>query len=189
MLDAVIQPTWEYRYYSFNSKWAPRQQVASMRDGCGDDYFVLFTQDGAILKGYSHESSAAEHVVKHGRPLPGMFDGVPNVFAAFLQEPAFSIAQTTFCYWRTHADRTWQTGRAQYPISADPNGAAALLAILQGDPIRYANWAEDYYEKSIDPAAVGRIYKQEALTIELVHALNPGITMQQLAADIAAIEY
>ena len=33
MLDALIQREWEYRYYSFDSKWADYGEMASMRKG------------------------------------------------------------------------------------------------------------------------------------------------------------
>ena len=55
MLDAIICPEWQYRYYSFNSKWSADAQVASMRDGCGDDWFLLFDHYGAALEGFLHE--------------------------------------------------------------------------------------------------------------------------------------
>jgi hypothetical protein len=42
MLDAIISPEWEYRYYSFDSKWAQGEMMASMRNGSGDEYFILF---------------------------------------------------------------------------------------------------------------------------------------------------
>src|SRR5436309_2216272 len=66
MLDAVLMPDWQYRYYSFDSKWAPGEQMASMRGGSGNSYFILFNRHGAILKGYDHEAAAAQHVVEHG---------------------------------------------------------------------------------------------------------------------------
>src|SRR5580700_5588368 len=109
MLDAILCPEWQYRYYSFNSKWSPGEQMASMRNGCGDGYFVLFNQHGAILKGYAHESAAAEWCVEHGKPLPGMFDGIPHRFERLLTEPAFSIDETTFCFWRKHGDQKWSS--------------------------------------------------------------------------------
>jgi hypothetical protein len=28
MLDAILSPEWEYRYYSFNSKWGPGEMMA-----------------------------------------------------------------------------------------------------------------------------------------------------------------
>jgi hypothetical protein len=56
-LDAIMSPEWEYRYYSFNSKWAEGEMMASMRNGSGDEYFILFNSEGAIMKGFAHESS------------------------------------------------------------------------------------------------------------------------------------
>ncbi len=38
ILDAIMSPDWEFRYYSFNSKWSEGEMMASMRDGSGDDY-------------------------------------------------------------------------------------------------------------------------------------------------------
>ena len=66
LLDAILSPDWQMRYYSFNSRWAQGQMMASMRDGSGDNWFLLFCQAGAILKGFAHESPMAE-----GRPWAG----------------------------------------------------------------------------------------------------------------------
>lgn len=49
MLDAVLSPEWEYRYYSFNSKWDLGESMASMRNGSGDEYFILFNKHGAAM--------------------------------------------------------------------------------------------------------------------------------------------
>jgi hypothetical protein len=137
MLDAILCPDWQYRFYSFNSKWAAGEQMASMRDGCGDSYFVLFNSHGAILKGYAHESEAAQFAVEQGNPLAGMFDGVPDEFARFLKEPAFSINDTTFSFWRTNSDSEWRTGSVHCPKTTDPSGASQLLTVLDGDPEFY----------------------------------------------------
>jgi len=55
MLDAIISPEWEYRSYSYNSHWGQDEEMASMRNGCGDDWFLLFNSHGAALKGFAHE--------------------------------------------------------------------------------------------------------------------------------------
>jgi len=96
MLDAILSPEWEYRSHSFNSKWAPGEEMASMRDGSGDGYFILFTEAGAILTGFSHESQVWQGLLEQGRP-PSIFDGIPDEFESFLTEPAFSIDDSTFC--------------------------------------------------------------------------------------------
>jgi hypothetical protein len=58
MLDAVVSPSWEYRYFSFNAAWdeSRKERMASMRDGSGDEYFMVFSPKGAILKGFDHEA-------------------------------------------------------------------------------------------------------------------------------------
>ncbi len=58
-LDLVLSPEWEYRYYSFNAAWSPNEQMASMRNGSGDEWWLVFHADGwAALKGLDHESEA-----------------------------------------------------------------------------------------------------------------------------------
>ena len=51
MLDAIMSPEWESRYYSFNSKWGEGEMMASMKDGSGDECFILFNPHGAIVNG------------------------------------------------------------------------------------------------------------------------------------------
>jgi hypothetical protein len=188
ILDAIICPEWQYRYYSFNSRWSAGEQMASMRNGSGDEYFVLFNQHGAILKGYAHDSPAAQWCVDFGEPLPGMFHRMPPEFKAFVKEPAFSIDDTTFCQWRKSADNSWSSGTAKYPAGAD-GGASELLAILRGDPDLYVRWAEDYFERPVDAVPVRRVYQHEPLTEALVHSLNSQVTFEALRGDIDEIAF
>ena len=44
MLEAILLPEWEYRYYSFNARWAEGEQMGSMRDGSGNDFFALVNE-------------------------------------------------------------------------------------------------------------------------------------------------
>jgi hypothetical protein len=39
----ILSPEWEYRHYSFNASWGPAQELASMRNGTGDDYAIVFS--------------------------------------------------------------------------------------------------------------------------------------------------
>ncbi len=43
MLDAIMSPEWEYRYFSFNANWDASlgERMASMRNGSGDEYFAI----------------------------------------------------------------------------------------------------------------------------------------------------
>jgi hypothetical protein len=74
MLDAILEPEWEYRYYSFNSRWSPGEMMASMRDGSGDGYFILFDKHGAAIKGFAHESIMSLWNAEPEVIWPGMYD-------------------------------------------------------------------------------------------------------------------
>ena len=75
MLDAILSPEWEHRYYSFNSQWDENEEMASMGDGSRDSYFILFSPQGAIIKGYAHKSRMGRYAVESGQPWPGVLNG------------------------------------------------------------------------------------------------------------------
>jgi hypothetical protein len=185
MLDAIVSPEWEYRYYSFKSHWDDKrhERMASMRNGSGDDYFILFQPDGAILKGFAHESPVAAV----GAPTAGLFEGVPATFGGFLREPAFSMDCASFCLW--NLGDGWRCGTAKLPKGDDPDGSAHLLGILSGNPADYARYAAEYFEVEVAVDAVARVYRHEPLTPALVTALNPSLEMKVLSGDMKEIGY
>lgn len=69
-----------------------------MRDGSGDDWFLLFDQAGAAIKGFAHELTDGSTLSKN------IQSQVPADFSSFLHEPAFSMDYATFCYWRKTGD-------------------------------------------------------------------------------------
>lgn len=189
MLEAIISPRWEHRYYSFNSKWREHEMMASMRNGSGDDYFILFNRNGAIIKGFAHESPMSPYANELGRSWRGVLDDVPSEFQSLLLEPAFSAQDSTFCIWRRYTDSSWQTGRIDYPDGDDADGSEDLLSILDGSPATYKAFAEFYYERGIALSTVEHIYKHKSLTDEIVIALNARISLKDLEADVAKIGY
>jgi hypothetical protein len=72
--EGAGSPEWEYRYYLVDSLWG-REMVASMRNGSGDEYFILFDDHGAAIKGSitTHpcclKFGRACHLVWHVRPV------------------------------------------------------------------------------------------------------------------------
>ena len=186
MLDAIMSPEWESRYYSFDSHWGDGQLMASMRDGSGDHWFALISPVGVALHGLAHESAA----FRDGSPWPGILDSLPIEFRDdFLMEPAFDTANSSFCIWRRATDGRWSTGAVQLPPGDDPDGSQELLSILDGNPQRYAAFSAEYYERAIDVADVEAMYRHEALTDALARRLNPDVDLESLAADIAEIGY
>jgi len=188
-LDAIISPEWDYRYYSFNSKWAEGEMMASMRNGSGDEYFILFCSQGAIMKGFAHESSMSPWATESEQVWRGVLDEVPSEFQEFLTEPAFSMGDTTFCIWRRMVDPSWQVGEIDYPEEDDPDGSEDLLFILDGAPTTYREFAEQYYERPVALSAVSHVYEQKPLTSEILEVLNAEVSQEDLKSDLEEIGY
>jgi hypothetical protein len=195
MLDAILCPEWQYRYYSFNSKWADHAQMGSMRNGSGDDFQALFNGHGCFLKGFAHEYEMSPFREAPSRVWPGVLDTVPDCFADGLNEPAFSMEATTFCIWRRSGDERWHRGEIAFPKgSPDPDGSEWLLTPLNGRSETYFEWARDYFDidevgQNLSLDHVRLVYAHQPLAPELVKAINPNLTLADLADDIAEIGY
>lgn len=189
MMDAILSPEWESRYYSFNAHWHPGEEMGSMRDGSGDDLFALFNRSGCFLKGFAHEAVMSPYGLEPTRVWPGVLDAVPVEFAACLVEPAFAMQHTTFCIWRRYGDENWQRGQIEFPENNDADGSADLLSALDGLPETYQEWAEYHYGHAINLNGIRHIYGQRPLTPDLIAALNPALTIDDLLDDIREIGY
>ncbi len=190
MLDATLCPEWQYRYYSFNAKWSPQEQMGSMRDGSGDDFFALFNPAGCWLKGFAHEAPMSPYNKIPVSLWPGIINSVSSEFAECLKEPAFKIEDTTFCIWRKHSDALWQRGDITFPEGhADPDGSEELLSPLNGQPETYRDWAAGCYERDISLRAVKHVYEHRPLNAAVIADLNPEITLDDLEADLEEIKY
>jgi hypothetical protein len=182
MLDAVICPEWEYRYYSFNANWAAGEMMGSMRNGQGDGFFALFNRHGVFIKGFDHESTVAS------LPSEQFYRDLPHQFSACCSEPAFSPELVTFCVWRLSEEPGWSGAKIALPPSED-DGSANLLAILDCSPETYLRWATEYYGRELSALAVIAVYEHRVLTEEIVAALNPMCSLTSLREDIAEIGY
>jgi len=172
-----------------------------MRNGSGDDYFILFTPKGAVIKGFDHESPFAGLIAVTGQIWPGVVDQVPADFALALADPGLTPDWITFCIWRHTHDPAWQIGAVSFPTDLDPyygdapDGSAQLLAILDGDPRIYQSWAEEYYaddrgtSRVIPLPLIEQIYRHRPISAEIIAGLNPMTTLTQLRAEITEIGY
>ncbi|WP_449063636.1 hypothetical protein [Planomonospora algeriensis] len=193
VLEAILSPEWESRYHSFDMAWGPGEEMASMRNGSGDEYSIVFSAAGAYIRGFDHESVMSPY--GNDGPWPGVLDSVPEVFRHHVTEPAFcdedGMPAVTACLWRETGDDHWRVGEIDYPDGvSDPDGATHLFARLV-DPLPEAFWrfAEDYYEVPVDLEVVRHVYALRPLTQAVVTALNADLTMKDLADDLAAARY
>ena len=188
MLDAIICPEWEYRCYSFDSAWGPGEQMGSMRNGSGDEFFALFNDHGCFVKGYNHEASINQFDLDSKL----FYSAVPAEFTQATSEPAFSPQDVTFCLWRLNSDDRWSSADidlAEIAGENDPDGSCRMLSLLDGLPDEYCAFAEDYYEHPIDRDAVTAICRHRKLTSRLIDQLNAESDIGQVRQDAAEIGY
>lgn len=179
MLDAILCPEWEDRYYSFNAAWGTKEQMASMRNGCGDDWFLLFDPAGAALKGYAHELEMDEAYAAK------IQSEVPPEFASFLNEPSFCMTHATFCYWRRNNDLEW----SQVNSGISDTIAEEMLDLLISGPSAYQEWIQEYLEKDISLDGIVAIFNHSPLHEDLVKSLNPEADMGAVLKEAAEIGY
>jgi hypothetical protein len=191
LLDAIFQPEWYLRVYSFKCAWGPGQQLGSMQNGQGDDFFALFNAAGCWLKGFAHEAPMTPYHMKPKRVWAGVLDAVPAEFAHCLQQPAFSPKDATVCIWRRYGDPEWQHGPIEFPADhSDPDGSELLLSPLDGRPETYLEHASRYFsrtELAIEP--IRHVYEHRLLTQEVIRELNPDRSLEELEAEIKEIGY
>ncbi|MBW8184896.1 hypothetical protein [Shewanella nanhaiensis] len=189
MLDAIMSPEWDERYYSFNSKWDENEQMGSMRNGCGDDFSVLFNQAGCFVKGFDHESAMSSWNTGKQQPWPNLLKGLPPEFLAASKEPAFSMENISFCIWKLHSVNSWRIGDFEFAVGEDPDGSEYLLEIFDGDPDTYRVFAQEYYEVDLDIAVIEKVYRHLPLTDRLVKSINSEVSLKELEKDILEIGY
>ncbi|MEV3992423.1 hypothetical protein AB0J57_26290 [Streptomyces sp. NPDC049837] len=192
MLEAILCPDARFRHYTFDTRWSATEELASMSNGAGDEFSIVFSPAGAYVRGFDHESPMSPYVDE--APWPGVVDEVPEVFRRYVEEPAFSdgvgFPSVTACLWRTTGDDTWRTGTIDFPDHGDPDGSAYLFEHLTDRSVEtYQGFAEDMHEVPVDPDAVGHVLALRPLTDEVVTALNPKLTLADLAEDLAATGY
>ncbi|POX55369.1 hypothetical protein C3489_10820 [Streptomyces sp. Ru71] len=194
MLDAILSPDWEGRYHSFNAGWGDGEEMASMRNGSGAEYSIVFSAAGAYVRGFDHEAPMSPYG-NDGEPWPGVIDEVPEAFKPFVEEPAFTdeggVPVVTACLWREATDDRWRHGVIDFPAGCpDPDGATGLFKLLvDRSPEAFQRFAEDYYEIPVDLEVVRDVYALRPLSQKLVSSLNSEITLADLAVDIAEIGY
>lgn len=177
-LEAILSPNWEYRYYSYNKDWAKEEECCQMRNGSGDELFILFGKTGTVINGFAHESAFQDKAK--------ITANLPEEFHAFIfGEPIASIG-TTFCMWNLEGKQKWENNKQDLL-----DGSEELLKLLDGKAESFHQWAEDYYElENLNLELVQQIYKHAPITKQIVQQLNPSLTdIKLLKEDLEEIAY
>ncbi|MER5381438.1 hypothetical protein ABT040_14310 [Streptomyces sp. NPDC002688] len=195
MAEAIVNPEGE-RYYSYSARWSETEEAATMRNGSGDEYDIVFAPTGAYIRGFDHESPLSPyHHEDVPAPWPGVLDSVPEAFRAYVDEPAFTDEDgcpvVTVCLWREADAPSWETGRVTFPEGhQDPDGSTWLFQLLlDPTPEAFQTFAEDYYETSVNIEALRDFFELRPLDRRHIAALNPLADVGTVIAEAATIGY
>ncbi|MFD5814603.1 hypothetical protein [Streptomyces sp. NPDC127038] len=195
MAEVILNPDGEC-VHSYSARWSETEQAASMRNGSGDEYDIVFAPEGAYIRGFDHESPLSPY--RHEdvpQPWPGVLDSVPEVFRRHVAEPAFmdenGCPVVTVCLWRETNAPSWQAGRITFPAPhEDPDGSSWLFELLlDPTPEAFRSFAEDYYEVPVDIEALRQVYELRPLERTLVAALNPEASVPEVVAAARTMGY
>ncbi|WP_433341676.1 hypothetical protein [Micromonospora sp. CA-111912] len=190
VLDAALGHDPAFTYHRFDARWGPGEELASMDNGSGDEWSIVFAPAGIFVRGFDHESPLSPAGNDSGELWPGLVDTVPEAFAACVREPAFSFDGTleaTVCLWRETGDDRWRHGDVVLPADGD-DGADHLFGLLtDGTPEAYQDWARDYYERPVDLDAVREVFALRPVTPDLLRRLGARQALDELAGELARI--
>lgn len=173
VLDAILMQEWQYRYFSFNAAWDDHQSMASMRDGCGSHYYLLFDRQKNSCVGKLYDKLLDVIILSDQKDLVAFED--------FAKEPAFEQDATTLFFYITKEDFKWQS----VPLLTD----IPFLGFLANNEKAYLPWAEDYYEIEVDIESVAAVFANQSLTTMMVMQLNPDCDLAKLKDDLKIIGY
>ncbi len=172
-LDALMSEDWESRYYSFNANWSAGLRMASMRNGSGDDWFIVFSDAGVFVKSFWHEH-------KHG-DVSAIYADLPRKLSPLLIEPSFDVEYVTWGGW--HDGKTWTLRGDAKPMKEE-------LLMLQGAAKTYARYAAEYFELEDLPLdAIGHVLAGKKLDKKVIEQLGSERTLAELKSDLDEIGY
>ncbi|MDQ0794229.1 hypothetical protein [Streptomyces sp. B1I3] len=195
VLEATIGDDPQFCCHTFDSAWGPGEEAALMDNGSGDDFSVVFTPAGVLIRGFDHESEMSPYATDDEQVWPGVIDDVPAALSPLLDAPAFrdegiDALRITVCLWRETGDTAWRTGSGIDfpPGSEDPDGSGFLFHLLADrSPEAVQAHFEDYYERPVPLDAVRHVLAGHPLTPAITAALNPAaLSEEALLRRIAA---
>lgn len=187
LLDAVLQPEWDLRYFSFNTRWRHNKALASMKTAEGDEYYLVFCSYGTILIGHTPHSPLAR-LLRHSPASRARLNAcVPDVFRDEMNEPVFETGEASVFLWNTAMAPGW--GYARLPEIIKEDYSEDLLFILNGDPVTYVMWVAEYFEVDLDVEIVRAIYKHTPLTSSIIARINADAEYSRVVKEAEDIGY
>lgn len=174
-LDAILSAEWEFRYFSFNATWdsSGAQRMASMRNGEGDEWFIVFDGEHALMKAYWRDAQREDPAV--------VYAGLPAALEPQRNETAFSMDQVTFGGF-------YEPGIG-WTLRGNPEPLAEGLCILSGDVGAYRSYAAGYFEVDVPIEAIEHVLMGKPLDTGIVASIAKDRTLESLESDLAEIGF
>lgn len=163
LLEAIFSPEWEYRYFSYDSKWDKNEEMANMRTGEGDEYFILFKNESVVGKYYT--------LNLNNKIIKDDFSKEVNIF---LNEVAFNTSNISNLFFYSKNKR-WE-------IHPNEKGMKYFFTTIED----YVKWARGYYEIEIDINIIYQIINGN-LNDDTVKQLNNDVSIKDIYEDIDEI--
>ncbi len=173
LADAILAEEWQYRYFSFNSKWSDTEEMASLRDGSGGEWFLWISGKLAGYKCVSPEDGLMPDLERIKETLPLEYN-------PFVNEPAFSMDQAT-CIWYLK-DSSWIKHGLSVKWLIDLDEVSGWTAE------DYHAWAVDYYEIEISLLDIKSLFENR-FSEELAIKMNPSVNLTDLLKDLQEIGF
>ena len=171
-LDALLSPEYQYRLYDYCPGRSGRR-IASMEDGSGNDYSIVFSERGTVVRGFDHECSISPWSSPDGSLAPGLLDGFPAQLRPIIGERAFQrrkgrTVDLTFCAWQLAGADRWSVG------SLDHEGGASYLfeRVLDGTPAGYRGYATSYFGEDVGIEVIRAFFDLSPVDAALVASLD-----------------
>lgn len=191
-LDIILVESQEdyLRLHHFHPNFLEATDLVKIDNGAGDHMYILFHEEGAVMKGFDHESALSPYANEEETVAPGIYEDVPGELLALLGEET-EREDVTFCLWRISTDTAWKKGDVTIPEDED-DGEGFLLGFIFGDADSWLEWAKDYYEMAESEGqleAVASVYRKEPVSAGIIATLNPARDSAAALEELEAIGY
>ena len=183
ILDIIITPehdAWR-RLVSYEYDKTKRCDRFHISNDSGDHLYVLMSPEGAIIKGFDHESCLSPYQNDEEPTVESIYANVPAELLALLDEET-EKNDVTFCIWQKPGEVHWHQNSIELPdycfdsdrTQPEDGGQAFLMSYIFAGADEWYEWASIYYElreEAWDAAA--RLYETGEITRSMMEDLNP----------------
>jgi hypothetical protein len=192
-IDIIMAPDpdkYHIRIYHYDKDWLKNGHFFKIDDSGGDHYYVMFSSDGCIIKGFDHECELSPYIFDdEDEPLPddiaghNFYEGAPAELLSLVSDPALEKELVTFCTWQSADDTEWHFAPTTFPKDWD-DGIKTFLFYTHGLE-SYCKWFEDeYYESPLATEILQKIFDGNKITSDIIKTLHPEATPKKILKDL-----